>query len=149
MEIRRTYASRLTILAGCPDLQSKEYEFLAAPMNHLPPCRDRCGSCRRFPDSRKLHASAEVNLAKEHDLKLELDVRGQESISESLLRAYPNTRVLGEEGSAETTNADGDRIVDPIDGTVNFFYGVSHFSVSIAFRRAEQIEPTGSKLDLM
>jgi hypothetical protein len=39
----------------------------------------------------------EGNLAKEHDLKLELDVRGQESITESLLRAYPNTRVLGEE----------------------------------------------------
>ena len=91
----------------------------------------------------------EVNLAKEHDLKLELDVRGQESITESLLRAYPNTRVLSEEGSAETTNADGDRIVDPIDGTVSFFYGVPHFSVSIAFRRAEQIEPTASKLDLM
>ena len=40
-------------------------------------------------------------------------------------------------------------IVDPIDGTVSFFYGVPHFSVSIAFRRAEQIEPTASKLDLM
>ena len=81
-----------------------------------------------------------VNVAEAHDLKLELDVRAQEVITELLLRAFPNTSLLGEEGSAETANADGDWIVDPIDGTVNFFYGIPHFCVSIAFRRADQIE---------
>ena len=82
----------------------------------------------------------EVNVAEAHDLKLELDVRAQDLITKSLLREFPNTSVLGEEGSAETTNADGDWIVDPIDGTVNLFYEIPHFSVSIAFRRQEQIE---------
>ena len=81
-----------------------------------------------------------VNVAEAHDLKLELDVRAQEIITELLLREFPNTSVLGEEGSAETANADGDWIVDPIDGTVNFFYSIPHFSVSIAFRRGQQIE---------
>jgi myo-inositol-1(or 4)-monophosphatase len=81
-----------------------------------------------------------VNVAEAHDLKLELDVRAQDLITESLLREFPNTSVLGEEGSAETANADGDWIVDPIDGTVNYFYGIPHFAVSIAFRRAQQIE---------
>ena len=82
----------------------------------------------------------EVNVAEAHDLKLELDVRAQELITDVLLREFPNTSVLGEEGSAETENADGDWIVDPIDGTVNFYYGIPHFSVSIAFRRAQRIE---------
>jgi myo-inositol-1(or 4)-monophosphatase len=82
----------------------------------------------------------EVNVAEAHDLKLELDVRTQALITESLLSDFPNTSVLGEEGSVETANADGDWIVDPIDGTVNYFYGIPHFCVSIAFRRAEQIE---------
>jgi myo-inositol-1(or 4)-monophosphatase len=82
----------------------------------------------------------QVNVAEAHDLKLELDVRAQELITESLLREFPNTSILGEEGSAETANADGDWIVDPIDGTVNYFYSIPHFSVSIAFRRAQQIE---------
>jgi myo-inositol-1(or 4)-monophosphatase len=82
----------------------------------------------------------QVNVAEAHDLKLELDVRAQEVITELLLREFPNTSVLGEEGSAETTNAEGDWIVDPIDGTVNFFYGIPHFCVSIAFRRGQQIE---------
>src|SRR5215469_17089269 len=70
----------------------------------------------------------EVNVAEAHDLKLELDVRAQELITDVLLREFPNTSVLGEEGSAETENADGDWIVDPIDGTVNFYYGIPHFS---------------------
>ena len=82
----------------------------------------------------------QVNAAEAHDLKLELDVRAQEVITELLLREFPNTSVLGEEGSAETAHAEGDWIVDPIDGTVNFFYGIPHFCVSIAFRRAQQIE---------
>jgi myo-inositol-1(or 4)-monophosphatase len=81
-----------------------------------------------------------VNAAEAHDLKLELDVRAQEVITDLLLRECPNTSVLGEEGSAETTNAEGDWIVDPIDGTVNYFYGIPHFCVSIAFRRGQQIE---------
>jgi myo-inositol-1(or 4)-monophosphatase len=82
----------------------------------------------------------QVNAAEAHDLKLELDVRAQDVITELLLREFPNTSVLGEEGSAETANAEGDWIVDPIDGTVNFFYGIPHFCVSIAFRRNQQIE---------
>jgi len=67
-----------------------------------------------------------VNVAEAHDLKLELDVRAQEVITELLLREFPN--------------AEGDWIVDPIDGTVNYFYSIPHFCVSIAFRRAQQIE---------
>jgi myo-inositol-1(or 4)-monophosphatase len=82
----------------------------------------------------------QVNAAEAHDLKLELDVRAQDLITSSLLRHFSNTSVLGEEGSTETKNPDGDWIVDPIDGTVNFFYGIPHFSVSIAFRRNQQIE---------
>ncbi|HYZ75320.1 MAG TPA: inositol monophosphatase family protein, partial [Chthoniobacterales bacterium] len=70
-----------------------------------------------------------VNIAEAHDLKLELDVRAQEVITELLLREFPNTSVLGEEGSAETANAEGDWIVDPIDGTVNYFYSIPHFCV--------------------
>jgi myo-inositol-1(or 4)-monophosphatase len=82
----------------------------------------------------------QINATEAHDLKLELDVRAQDLITSSLLHEFPNTSVLGEEGSTETTNPDGDWIVDPIDGTVNFFYGVPHFSVSIAFRCEQQIE---------
>ena len=32
-------------------------------------------------------------------------------------------------------NAPDQWIIDPIDGTVNFFYGIPHFAISIAHRR--------------
>jgi myo-inositol-1(or 4)-monophosphatase len=30
-------------------------------------------------------------------------------------------------------------VIDPIDGTVNYFYGIPHFAISIALRRAKKI----------
>lgn len=75
-----------------------------------------------------------VNEMKQYDIKLELDVRCQELITETLLARFPDHAVLGEEGD---TGGDGEIewIVDPIDGTVNYFYGIPHFCVSIAARR--------------
>ncbi len=75
-----------------------------------------------------------VNELKQYDIKLELDVRCQSLITESLLAKFPDHAILGEEGD---TGGDGEIewIVDPIDGTVNYFYGIPHFCVSIAARR--------------
>ena len=30
-------------------------------------------------------------------------------------------------------------VIDPIDGTVNYFYGIPHFAISIALRQAKKI----------
>lgn len=75
-----------------------------------------------------------VNEMKQYDIKLELDVRCQTLITERLLQRFPDHAILGEEGD---TIGDGEIewIVDPIDGTVNYFYGIPHFCVSIAARR--------------
>ena len=75
-----------------------------------------------------------INEQSQHDIKLELDVRCQKLIERILLSAFPGTAVLGEEGAAGQANADGRWVVDPIDGTVNFAYGVPHACVSIAFQ---------------
>lgn len=75
-----------------------------------------------------------VNEMKQYDIKLELDVRCQTLITELLLQRFPDHAILGEEGD---TIGDGEIewIVDPIDGTVNYFYSIPHFCVSIAARR--------------
>lgn len=67
-----------------------------------------------------------------HDIKLELDVRSQELITTILLKHFPEHAILGEEGIAGNQESPYQWIVDPIDGTVNFFYGVPHFCISIA-----------------
>lgn len=74
-----------------------------------------------------------VNEMQKYDIKLELDVKCQELITEMLLEQFPDHQILGEEGN---TGGDGsiEWIVDPIDGTVNYFYGIPHFCVSIAAR---------------
>jgi len=75
-----------------------------------------------------------INSAEAHDIKLEIDVRSQELITESLLKKFPEHVLYGEEGIVGDQTSDHQWVVDPLDGTVNYFYGIPHFCVSIALR---------------
>ncbi len=77
---------------------------------------------------------AVVDEATHHDIKLQLDKTSQDLITKILLDACPGDALYGEEGIAGNQESDRQWIVDPIDGTVNFFYGIPHFCVSIALR---------------
>ncbi len=77
-----------------------------------------------------------VNEMLDHDIKLELDVRSQDVITRRILGAFPDHAIYGEEGLAGNPDSLCEWIVDPIDGTVNYFYGIPHFCVSIAMREA-------------
>jgi myo-inositol-1(or 4)-monophosphatase len=80
-----------------------------------------------------------VDANEAHDIKLELDRRSQELIESLLLGRYPDHAIYGEEGVRGDANSEFQWVIDPIDGTVNFFYGVPHFAISIALRRAGRI----------
>jgi len=80
-----------------------------------------------------------VNVEEAHDIKLELDVRSQDLITQLLLKRFPDHGILGEEGSAANASSEFEWVVDPIDGTVNYFYGIPHFCVSIALRQKGEI----------
>jgi myo-inositol-1(or 4)-monophosphatase len=84
-------------------------------------------------------SDAAVDEATHHDIKLALDKESQELITSILLGARPDDALYGEEGIAGNQASDRQWIVDPIDGTVNFFYGIPHFCVSIALRVAGEI----------
>jgi myo-inositol-1(or 4)-monophosphatase len=81
----------------------------------------------------------EVNEFHDHDIKLELDVRTQTLITERLLAAFPEHALYGEEGIAGNQASEWQWIVDPLDGTVNYFYAIPHFCVSIALRHRGEI----------
>jgi myo-inositol-1(or 4)-monophosphatase len=83
--------------------------------------------------------SLKVNVEEAHDLKLELDVRAQELITKFLLEEFPNHSILGEEGNVDNTSAEFEWVIDPIDGTVNYFYAIPHFCISIALREKGEI----------
>jgi myo-inositol-1(or 4)-monophosphatase len=74
-----------------------------------------------------------------HDIKLQLDVRSQDLITRILLEQHPGHAILGEEGVAGEATSSFQWIVDPIDGTVNYFFGIPHFCVSIALREGSEI----------
>lgn len=82
----------------------------------------------------QLHVKKKVNEAVQHDIKLELDVRCQRLIERRLKRALPEAAFLGEEGCSGSNDAALRWVVDPIDGTVNFTYGIPHACVSIALQ---------------
>ena len=82
-----------------------------------------------------LRRAKQVNESHQHDIKLELDVRCQKLITRALAKALPSIPVLGEEGIDAASEKSAARwVVDPIDGTVNFAYGIPHAAVSIALQ---------------
>lgn len=79
-----------------------------------------------------------VDAMHDHDIKLELDVRSQELITQILLEAHPEHALFGEEGVTGDQDSAYQWIVDPIDGTVNYFYSIPHFCVSIGLQHQGQ-----------
>ena len=88
------------------------------------------------------HRPKRVKVSEAHDIKLELDVRCQQLIEKVLRRAFPQIPLLGEEGDSGDVNAEYRWVVDPIDGTVNYFSGLPHAAVSIAL----QVQSSKSKV---
>jgi myo-inositol-1(or 4)-monophosphatase len=82
---------------------------------------------------------ATVNQATAHDIKLALDVEAQELIFAEIAASFPEHALYGEEGLGGNAASEFQWIVDPLDGTVNYFYGIPHFCVSVALRRGEKI----------
>src|SRR5207253_2512817 len=83
---------------------------------------------------RHLAGQKRANEITQHDIKLELDVRCQKLIERTLRSAFPDVALVGEEGVAGKADAQYRWVVDPIDGTVNFAYGIPHACVSIALQ---------------
>jgi myo-inositol-1(or 4)-monophosphatase len=75
-----------------------------------------------------------VDSSTQHDIKLALDVRSQKVIEKTLRSEFPGIAILGEEGISGDPHAPLRWVVDPIDGTVNFAYGIPHACVSIALQ---------------
>jgi len=75
--------------------------------------------------------SSSVDIVTEADRETERLIRG------ALADARPDDGFYGEESGAEKGTSGLTWIVDPIDGTVNFLYGIPHYAVSIAVVEGE------------
>jgi myo-inositol-1(or 4)-monophosphatase len=66
------------------------------------------------------------------DIVTAVDRDTEAFIRELILEARPQDGILGEEGATHAGTSGLDWIVDPIDGTVNFLYGIPAWAISIA-----------------
>jgi myo-inositol-1(or 4)-monophosphatase len=74
------------------------------------------------------------------DYVTEVDRASEEAIVETLLAAYPDHSVLGEEyGQRGSDQAEFQWVIDPLDGTTNFIHGFPTYGVSIALLYRGQV----------
>lgn len=68
------------------------------------------------------------------DVVTEMDRRAEELIRSRILAARPGDAILGEEGgqTGDAAGAPARWVIDPLDGTVNYLYGLFDWAVSIA-----------------
>jgi myo-inositol-1(or 4)-monophosphatase len=66
------------------------------------------------------------------DIVTEADREVERLVLETLAAARPDDGLLGEEGGVAESSSGLTWIVDPIDGTVNYLYGIPMYAVSIA-----------------
>ncbi len=66
------------------------------------------------------------------DIATQMDRDSEKLIVESILSARPGDGIVGEEGSSRSSSTGITWVIDPIDGTVNYLYGLPGWSVSIA-----------------
>ena len=73
------------------------------------------------------------------DMVSEMDHASERLIVDALLAARPDDGVLGEEGAARAGTSGLRWVIDPLDGTTNYLYGLPGWNVSIAAEDADGV----------
>jgi myo-inositol-1(or 4)-monophosphatase len=82
-----------------------------------------------------LNRRADANSVQRSDIKHKLDVEAQEVATAVIHAAFPDHVIFGEESETPCPPETGYVwIIDPIDGTVNFFHGSHWWCCSVAVR---------------
>ena len=66
------------------------------------------------------------------DIATQMDLASEKLIVESILSARPDDGIIGEEGTSRASKSGITWVIDPVDGTVNYFYGLPGWAISIA-----------------
>lgn len=78
-----------------------------------------------------------------------VDSESEQLLRAELARLRPDDAILGEEGGGDPADTAGLRwVLDPIDGTVNFVYGLPVYAVSVAVQR-DGVSVAGAVVDVV
>ncbi|MFM1758463.1 MAG: hypothetical protein RL193_1040, partial [Actinomycetota bacterium] len=73
------------------------------------------------------------------DIVTQMDKASEKLIVDAILAARPDDGIIGEEGADRPSKSGYTWVIDPIDGTVNYFYNMHGWSVSIAVRDTQGV----------
>jgi myo-inositol-1(or 4)-monophosphatase len=69
----------------------------------------------------------------------DIDLRSEETLKSFLIAEYPDHSILSEESQAVTGDSSYKWILDPLDGTNNYSFGIPLFSIVIALTEREDV----------
>jgi myo-inositol-1(or 4)-monophosphatase len=104
---------------------------MSTPEELLAIAVDAAEAAGRLLGSRDGRVSVTATKSSPTDVVTEMDRRAEELIRSRILAVRPGDAILGEEGG-QTGDAPVRWVIDPLDGTVNYLYGLHDWAVSIA-----------------
>jgi myo-inositol-1(or 4)-monophosphatase len=96
----------------------------------------RAGALLR--DGRPADLAVAATKSSSIDIVTEMDIAAEKVITSYIGRLRPDDGLLGEEGAASEGTSGVRWVIDPLDGTVNYLYGLPSWAVSIAAERDGQ-----------
>ena len=92
-------------------------------------------------DQRPARVAVERTKSSPTDVVTAMDNAAEDLLREVLTTARPGDGVLGEERGLQPGSSGLTWVVDPIDGTVNYLYGIATYAVSVAAVRGDPTVP--------
>lgn len=81
-----------------------------------------------------------IQIKNSNEFFSEVDVKAEQAIIRTILKAYPHHGILAEESGGANLDAETVWIIDPLDGTTNYLHSYPYFAVSIACKINNRIE---------
>ena len=102
-------------------------QTIAAWQEQLHPLLN-CVAARQMEDFGRIGAERKAD----GSLITTCDRWSDHTISQWLQDHFPTTGILSEEGNTRVPQQDWSWVLDPLDGTTNFTYGIPHWTISLA-----------------
>lgn len=118
-----------TPATGQPEATGEDAELLEIALE----AARRAGALLR--DGRPADLGVAATKTSPIDVVTEMDIAAEKLITSYIGRLRPDDGFLGEEGASSPGTSGIRWVIDPLDGTVNYLYGLPSWAVSIAAER--------------
>lgn len=105
---------------------------MTTPLELMDVARTLAAEARDLVAAGRRDAQVQGTKSSDVDIVTQMDVAAERLLRDRIAELRPEDGVLGEEGDDVPTRSGITWVVDPIDGTVNYLYGIPHWSVSVA-----------------